>query len=359
MFPDCLILAPYYWALRLRHFLFDKGLRKVHRSPVPTVCVGNVTVGGTGKTPHTEMILRLLGEDPLLSRRRFGVLSRGYRRKTRGFLQVGCGDTADRSGDEPLQIKRKFPRVPVAVCSDRIDGCDRLSLYTDLIILDDAFQFRPLRADVNIVLTDWNRPVFRDHLLPLGRLRDLPSRLSDADILIVSKCPSVIDDTEREEWARDLGLESYDLSTGTGRDRSGKLKELYFTTIAYDALQPAFPQEADLHFLYSNRMILLTGIADDRPLQHYLQVNYRMADHMALGDHHRFSAGDFARLAESADRNPTAIIVTTEKDRARLPQADAIPPEVRRRLFYAPIQAQLLTPEEEERFREHLRKVCP
>ena len=199
---DSIILAPYYWALKLRHFLYDSGLRKVHRSPVPTICIGNITVGGTGKTPHTEMLLRLLQSRPEWEGKNVAVLSRGYGRKSKGFRLIEADDPASMTGDEPLQIKRKFPDTTVAVDRDRMEGCrilagddgcspDSIGHKADLIILDDAFQHRALDADFKIVLMDYGRPVYKDHLLPLGRLRDLPERTSKADIVIVTTNVSI------------------------------------------------------------------------------------------------------------------------------------------------------------------------
>ena len=206
---DKILLFPYWLTLKARHMMFDCGIRKVNRTEVPSICVGNIAVGGTGKTPHTEMILRMLLSDDEWAYRNIAVLSRGYKRKTKGFQQVTLDGTAKEYGDEPLQIKKKFPYVTVAVDKSRKEGCGFLchpeTLQTskkarrclnkdvakaDLIILDDAFQHRSVKASVSIVLIDYNRPLFKDHLMPLGRLRDLPERIKAADIVIVTKCPS-------------------------------------------------------------------------------------------------------------------------------------------------------------------------
>ena len=180
-----IFLFPYWAILKLRHFFFDHGLRKVEKADVPTICVGNITVGGTGKTPHTEMILRMLLEHPTWGQRNLAVLSRGYKRKTRGFQQVTSDGTAKEYGDEPMQIKSKFPQITVAVDSNRLQGCDFLAhpdkLQTskkarrckdknlpaaDLIILDDAYQHRSIKPSVSIVLVNHERPTFKDHLMP-------------------------------------------------------------------------------------------------------------------------------------------------------------------------------------------------
>ena len=221
---DQILLFPYWLSLKLRHFLYDTGLKKVRSADVPTICIGNITVGGTGKTPHTEMLIRTLLQDDEWGGKNIAVLSRGYKRKTKGFQQVTEDGTALAYGDEPLQIKKKFPGMTVAVDSNRIEGCDFLShpekLQTakkarkcidkslpasDLIILDDAFQHRALKPTLSIVLVDYNRPIFKDHLLPIGRLRDLPERISAADIIIVSKCPNEVNAWEKCTWPRKTG----------------------------------------------------------------------------------------------------------------------------------------------------------
>ena len=152
----------YGLVLRIRHLLYNKGWKKSFSAPVPTVCVGNITVGGTGKTPHVELLLRLL----LAAGKQPAVLSRGYKRKLKGFQQVPADGTAALYGDEPVQIAHKFPEVPVAVDKDRVHGCDQLAAKASCIVLDDAFQYRRLQATLNVVLVDYNRPVFKDRLLP-------------------------------------------------------------------------------------------------------------------------------------------------------------------------------------------------
>ena len=200
---DKILLFPYWLTLKVRHFMYDHGMRKVHVPDVPTICVGNITVGGTGKTPHTEMLIRTLAQDVDWGAKNIAVLSRGYKRKTRGFQQVVADGTAKEYGDEPLQIKRKFPFITVAVDKSRREGCDFLAdpekvmtskkarkcrhkefPKADLVILDDAFQHRAVRPTVSIVLVDYSRPIFKDHLMPLGKLRDLPERIAAADIVI-------------------------------------------------------------------------------------------------------------------------------------------------------------------------------
>ena len=175
----------YRLILALRHQAYDKGWKKTYKAHVPTICVGNITVGGTGKTPHTEMILRKLLGDARWGCSHLAVLSRGYKRKSHGFQVAGKDASAAQMGDEPMQMARKFPMVTVVVDKNRVHGCEQLS-GADLIILDDAFQYRRLAATLNIVLVDYNRPIFEDRLMPWGNLRDLPSRVQKAQVVIVS-----------------------------------------------------------------------------------------------------------------------------------------------------------------------------
>ena len=355
--------------LGLRHFLFDKGWKKSFRAGVPTICVGNIAAGGTGKTPHTEMILRLLLRSDEWAYSDIAVLSRGYKRKTRGFQKVGRDGTALQFGDEPLQIAKKFPAVTVAVDKDRVEGCRFLThpeeLQTskkgrrcldkdipaaNLIILDDAFQYRRLRSDVNIVLVDYNRPVQKDSLLPWGRLRDLPSRLKAADILIVTQCPSYLDEWEKGKWARQLGVEDFSTATCTGVRKNGKVQTVLFTTIGYQPMLPVFPDQADSRFMYAQRLILFTGIAKDTPLRAYLSDKYKEVKRFCFPDHHKYSNADIRKVAAAVRDYPTACVATTEKDAQRVVDTKKVPETLRKRLFQVPIEIQFLTPEEQEIF---------
>ena len=331
----------YRLILALRHFAYDKGWKKTHKAHVPTICVGNITVGGTGKTPHTEMILRKLLGDARWGHCQLAVLSRGYKRKSHGFQIAGSDASAAQMGDEPLQMARKFPMVTVAVDKNRVHGCQQLS-GVGLIILDDAFQYRKLEATVNIVLVDYNRPVFEDKLMPWGHLRDLPAQLRRAQIVIVSKCPAELDPVEREEWRSRLKLTPE--------------QQLFFTSIGYCQPEPVFP-EADSHYIYSPRLVLLSGIANNAPLRMYLSDTYKIVQRMEYPDHHRFSAGDIHSIESAIKANPTACLMTTEKDAQRLRDCKNVPENVRQRLFYMPIQATFLTPEEDEAFTEFLFKA--
>ena len=321
---------------------------------MPTICVGNITVGGTGKTPHTEMILRTLMQDADWGAKNIAVLSRGYKRKTRGFQQVMADGTAREYGDEPLQIKRKFPFITVAVDKSRKEGCSFLSNPSlmetskkarrcmhkefpkaDLIILDDAFQHRALKPTVSVVLVDYNRPIFRDSLMPLGKLRDLPQRIKAADIVIVSKCPTYLDAWERSKWTEALGITEN--------------QHIFFTSIGYDQSQAIFA-EGDPRYLYTQRLILFSGIANDKPLRNYLSDNYKIVRHFDFPDHHKFSKADISTIHRAAQTFPTSVVMTTEKDCQRIRDCKSVPDNLKQRMFYAPIKVNFFSEQEQEEF---------
>ena len=365
---DKILLFPYWLSLKLRHFFYDSGLRKVSSADVPTICIGNITVGGTGKTPHTEMLIRTLLQDEEWGSRSIAVLSRGYKRKTKGFQQVTSDGTALAYGDEPLQIKKKFPGITVAVDKSRTEGCDFLAhpdkLQTtkkgkkcidkdlpaaDLIILDDAFQHRALKPTLSIVLVDFNRPIFKDHLLPMGRLRDLPERIAAADIVIVSKCPNDVNAWEKCTWAENLGIRNFDAASCSGTRRNGKKQHIFFSTITYDAAEAVFP-EGNPRYIYTNRLVLFSGIANDAPLLSYLSSDYKIVRHFKFPDHHKFSRADINTIASAAKEFPTSVIMTTEKDCQRIRDCHKIKEELKQRLFYSPIKTAFLTENEKEKF---------
>lgn len=368
-----ILLAPYYLTLKVRHALYDKGIRKVYSPDVPTVCVGNITAGGTGKTPHTEMILRTLLRSDDWGMREIAVLSRGHRRRSKGFQQVDRQGTADFCGDEPLQIKKKFPGVTVAVDRDRVEGCrfltDPEALRTskkarkcrnrelraaDVIVLDDAFQYRALKADFNIVLIDWNRPIYKDRLLPFGRLRDLPERLREADVVIVTKCPVYLEDWERIDWLKPLGIRNFNTETCEGEHRRGKKMTVLFTSINYCPLTPVYPESGNSRYIYSKMAVLFSGIARDTPLRRYLSDRYRIVRRFAFSDHHRYSAADVRRIAAAAKADPTAVVVTTEKDAQRIRDNKKVPENLRERMFQVPIEVSFLSAREKEVFEDRM-----
>ena len=346
-----LILFPYYLALKIRHAMYDHNfLVKSRAAEIPTICIGNVTVGGTGKTPHTEMILDTLMRTEEWGRRNLAVLSRGYKRKTRGFRIVEASGEALAFGDEPLQIKRNYPWATVAVDKNRNNGCDLLahpeksSVKTypaaDLIVLDDAFQYRRLKPTVNIVLVDYNHPVSKDRLMPLGRLRDLPERIGKAQIVIVTKCPLYMQEDEKQQFARDLKIRED--------------QKLFFTSIDYSQPEAIFTEECNSRYIYSNKAIVFSGIAGDTPLVQYLSGTYKVVKRLSFGDHHRYRNSDIRAIEAAIAKWPTAAVITTEKDAQRVREVRRIPRQLKERLFQVPIKVAFLEPEDEEEFRRTL-----
>lgn len=361
---DRIILFPYTIALAIRNAVYRKGSKKVRKAEVPTICVGNITVGGTGKTPHTELILKTLLESETWGGRNVAMLSRGYKRASKGFQQVMMFDSARMCGDEPLQIRKKFPIVTVAVDADRIEGCDFLvhpeKVQTekggarcvhkefpaaDIIVLDDAYQYRKLGADLNIVLVDWNRPVTTDRLLPFGRLRDLPGRLYDADVVIVSKCPPYMEEADKVAFAKTLKFKSFDPVTCVAEASRGRRVTLLFSSIRYEQRQPVF-ESTDPHYLYAQQILLFSGIANDAPLVNYLSDKHNVVWHHSFPDHHKYTRGDISTILAAVKKHPTASVVTTEKDAQRVLDYKEMPSKLAERTFMVPISVDFITEEE-------------
>ena len=351
----------YKLILAIRDSFYRSG-KHSSKADVPTICVGNITAGGTGKTPHTEMILARL-----LESRRYSspaVLSRGFKRRSKGFRIVTPDGPASLFGDEPLQIKRSYPAVTVAVDKDRLRGCRLLAHpdqtaeikkypgpgheAADIIILDDAYQYRRLKADRNIVLTSFSRPVSKDSLLPFGRLRDLRRRLYTADAVIVTKCPYALSPEEKREHAALLGFDSYDAASFTAA-RGKNSTRLLFSQIEYGKPEPVFP-EADSRYTYAAKTVLVTGIADPAPLRNHLSDSYKIVEHLSFPDHHAYTRSDVRKLRAVLKHNPTAAFFTTRKDATRLQDIGNFPAELKSRFFYIPITVDFPSSGEREVF---------
>ena len=339
------LLFPYYLVLKIRNGLYDKGRIVGVRHEVPVISVGNVTAGGTGKTPMVEFLAAQLRAD-----HRVAVLSRGYKRKSKGFRLVETQDTVAQVGDEPLQIKRKFPDLLVAVDTDRNHGVEQLLALPedrrpDVVLLDDGFQFRRLKPQLDIVLVDYSRPVFQDNLLPIGTLRDLPEQIGRAGVVVVTKSPKELDDWERMQYRQQLRLRED--------------QDLFFATLKYADPISVFPGEGDKRYVYSKEVFLFSGIADDRAIRLYLVDHYPHVDHKRFGDHHNFTRLDISALRAYARRHPQALLLTTEKDAQRLLYCHRLDEETRRRLFYLPVEHEFLTWDERLAFEARIRSEVP
>ena len=276
--------------------------------------------------------------------------------------------TAKEYGDEPMQIKSKFPQITVAVDKNRLQGCDFLchpeKLQTskkarkckdkdmpaaDLIILDDAYQHRSIKPTVSILLVNLERPTFKDHLMPLGKLRDLPERISDAEILVVTKCPQDMNAWQKCSWAEALGIHKYDASLCMGFRKNGRRQFVFFTTVTYDTPEAVFP-EGDPRYVYAQRLILFSGIANDMPLRHYLSSTYKIVRHYDFADHHKFSRSDMNKIFSESRAFPTSVVMTTEKDCQRVRDCKKFPDNLKQRMFYTPIKTAFLSEEDREVF---------
>ena len=300
----------YGLGVRLRHFLYDRGWLSSKRYPFPILCVGNLAVGGTGKTPMVEYLVRLLGQEQV------AVLSRGYRRKTRGFVLADDSATAMTLGDEPYQYHRKFPRATVAVCESRQEGIERLleNPHFKYIILDDAFQHRKVQAGTNLLLTSYDKLYTQDFLLPVGSLRDIRGRARKAQIIIVTKCPELTQ-AEQEKIIQQL--------------KPLPSQKVYFTSIAYSDRVYSHEDSQALKDFIATPFTLVTGIANPTPLVDFLEKKGASFEHLAYSDHHHFSNRELELLRQKG------CILTTEKDYVRL--EGALPT-----LYYLPIETQFL-----------------
>lgn len=320
--PFSLLLAPFslLWGVVavLRGKFFDWGWLKSRSFPVPIICVGNLAVGGTGKTPHVEYILRLLHARGI----RVAMLSRGYGRKTRGFVLAKAWHTAADIGDEPLQVRLNCPWAIVAVCERRVEGIRRLlalDVPPAVIVLDDAYQHRYVRAGLNVLLTEARLPYTRDHLIPWGRLREPASAARRADVVVVTKCA---------DGARPVL-------------KMLPHQRLFYSHIAYGqpySLASGLPFTASLD---GRGVLLLAGIAHPEPLRKYLES--RGADEVFLiefPDHHAYTADNISFINKVWEKKstPHAVAFTTQKDAVRLlPLLGQLDPRLRRNLLVQPI----------------------
>lgn len=326
LLPFSILYAIGVWC---RNRLYDWGLFRQTGFDVPILVVGNLEVGGTGKTPMIEYLIRLLAD-----RHRVATLSRGYRRRTRGYLELNPHTTADEAGDEPVQFKQKFPAITVAVDENRVRGASRLKDTHDVLLLDDAFQHRAIRPGLSILLFDFNRLSRPKLTFPTGDYRDGFGERHRADILVVTKCPESLSTHERHR-----------IRTKLATRRREKGSPILFAYLAYGApvrmpiacdggegartsgwphaSSPEWDRNGDSTPLDGTSIVLVTGIARPAPLKAYLARPGRRIDHLIFPDHHRFSTADIQLIQQrfTALTGEQKIILTTEKDAKRLGEA--------------------------------------
>jgi tetraacyldisaccharide 4'-kinase len=300
LFPISLIYGCIIW---LRNWLFDKNILKSASFNFPIICVGNIAVGGTGKTPMVEYLIRLLQNDF-----KTATLSRGYKRKTKGFAIADANTTALEIGDEPMQFHNKFPRVAVAVGEERLVAIPQLLQAkpdTNVIILDDAFQHRPVKAGLNIVLTAYNNLFTRDLVLPSGDLRDVKATMKRADIIVVTKCKMDLSVQEKDAIIKEIKPLPH--------------QTVFFTAISYTKPYHLF-NNSEAVISSGTNVLLVCGIANPNPLKVFLAEQTHSYDMLRFADHHIFNSDDLADIKKYFEKIQATnkIIITTEKDATRL-----------------------------------------
>ena len=313
----------------IRNWLYDRNILKSASFGLPLICVGNLSTGGTGKSPMVEYLVRHLKDHYKVA-----ILSRGYKRKTKGYALATETTTAIDIGDEPVQFYKKFPDVPIAIGEERMEAIPQLlhdRPQTEVVVLDDAFQHRAVKAGLNILLTDYGNLFTRDFFLPTGDLRDARSSYTRAHAIVVTKCPPDLAETEKESIIHEID--------------PAKGQAIFFTTIAYGA-----PYHITSNYLASldedAEVLLVTGIANPKPLQHYLEENVHVYHLLQYNDHHIFSIDDWRDIKKRYEgiEAPKKMVLTTEKDAMRLLKFSA---ELDGMAFYViPIEHRFLFGEE-------------
>ena len=326
----------YHIVLAIRHKLYDWHILKTTQFEKPVICVGNLNLGGTGKTPHTEYLIRLLKNDY-----RVATLSRGYGRKTKGFKLAETASTYEDLGDEPLLYFKKYPGIQVAVDEDRVDGVTHLlwEQGAEIVLLDDAFQHRSINAGLNILLTEYQRLYTDDYLFPTGTLRDVKSAAKRADIIVVSKSPKTISEEEKRQITDKLSI--------------SENQRVYFSYLEHADLQPLNEAAKAYPFEEAEGVFAFCGITSPKPFVDELKKRYHIVDFLPFGDHHAYKENDMKAIFNwyenlNAEKK---IIVTTEKDAVRLTnspylcQFEGVP------LYELPVTVRF---HEEEKFNEEI-----
>jgi tetraacyldisaccharide 4'-kinase len=315
----------------LRNELFNLKLLPSREFDLPIISIGNITVGGTGKTPHTEYIAELLK-----SSCKVAILSRGYKRSTRGFIIVEPTSKVRQVGDEPLQIKKKFNDLTVAVDGNRVRGIGKLMTLPakpGVILLDDAFQHQYVTPGINILLTDYSHLITKDSLLPFGRLRESHSNKSRATIIIVTKCPPELKPIEERIITKDLDIRPY--------------QNLYFSQFNYGMLIPVFPEDVSAQPVVLTEgltIIMITGIANPSSFKDYLQLMSHDIHELNFPDHHEYSQKDIDKIAAkfSLPSKGRKVLITTEKDMVRFRDLETVPEIIRQNMYYIPVKVSFL-----------------
>jgi len=303
----------YHGITQVRNTLYNENLLKSQSYELPIIAAGNLNTGGTGKSPMIEYLLKIIGKN-----KKVATLSRGYKRESKGFQLVHVNDSASKVGDEPLQFKNKYPETFVAVDANRREGIAELMKFSpDVILLDDAFQHRKVKAGFYILLTTYEDLYVNDLILPAGNLRESASGASRADVILVTKCPEDLSEEKMKEIEKQL--------------KPLPNQKIFFSAIGYSDKIFSIKDSMDLENIRRKTFTVVTGIANPRPLLKYLQKNEIAFNHLNFPDHHNFTDKEIKKLQSLSE------IITTEKDYMRL--KDRLPAD---KLFYLPIQVHIL-----------------
>lgn len=309
------------------------GILKSKSYALPVISVGNITVGGTGKTPLTEYLIRILKDDYKLT-----LLSRGYKRKTKGALLANNSSTAESIGDEPFQIKSKFSDVTVAVAEKRVEGMELIqkNTQTDVVVMDDAYQHRYVKPGFSLLVIDYNRPLWKDCPFPAGDLRETKRGQQRADLIVVNKCPEDFSEQDKNFWLKKL--------KATGQ------QQVFFTTISY-GLPKAVRQGNQESFPGGMPIVALAGIARPESFINHLKIKYKVDQQLIFPDHHHFTSNDIDEIVDAAGRENIKALVTTEKDAVRF---EKLPDYIREKSWFIPIELKVLF-NEQEKFENRIR----
>ncbi len=327
----------YHIVLKIRHKLYDWRILKRLRFEKPVICVGNLSLGGTGKTPTVEYLINILRDNY-----RVATLSRGYGRKTKGFQMADNQSTYETIGDEPLQYFLKFPGILVAVDEDRLNGTRQL-LYSpnnaNAILLDDAFQHRRIMAGLNILLTEYQHLYCDDFLFPAGTLRDIKSAAKRANIIVVSKSPKTLDEAEKQQIIKKL--------------KPTKEQKVFFSYLEYAPLLPLNEKAKSVSAENADTVLAFCGIANPKPFVEELKTHHQTVDSLTFADHHAFTEDDVKHIMNRFENlgGEQKIIVTTEKDVARLTNSPYFCQFETAPLFALPVGVRF---HEEEKFNEEI-----
>jgi tetraacyldisaccharide 4'-kinase len=302
-----IILLPfslvYVLIIIIRNYFYDNKMIHATKFTFPIICVGNLSTGGTGKTPHTNYLINLLKKEYDLA-----VLSRGYNRKTSGYIELQTSSLAIEVGDEPLFYKWKHPDVKVSVCEDRVSGISQMAMNEDkefVYLLDDAFQHRAIKAGLNIILTEYNKRYTQDFILPSGNLREPKSSAKRADIIVVSKCPPLLSEEEKRKIRLEINSEKYQF--------------VVFSSIKYQQIYPTLFNDPIIDKEQVD-VLLVSGIANPKPLENYLKSMFQNIYTRKYSDHYNYKKEDIESIIRTFKNldSTNKVLITTEKDATRL-----------------------------------------